>query len=136
MSSWPAKRLAACLGVRSTFNDTVFDLAAAAPEPFDTFVMLGNNLGLLGGAQQAPAFLLALAGIARPGAQIIGETLDPYRTINPDHLHYHEENRRPGRLGGQLRLRIRNLQLATPWFDYLFCTPEELSSILVLRPGR
>ena len=121
-------------GVRSTFTGTVFDLAAAAPEPFDTFVMLGNNLGLLGGAHQAPAFLQALAGMARPGARIIGETLDPYRTNNPDHLHYHEENRRLGRLGGQLRLRIRNLQLATPWFDYLFCTPEELGSILAPTP--
>ena len=117
-------------GVRATFTGSVFDLAATTPEPFDTFLMLGNNLGLLGGAKQAPRFLDALTSMARPAATIIGETLDPYRTHDPDHLRYHEENRRLGRLAGQLRLRIRHLQLTTPWWDYLLSTPEELESIV------
>ena len=30
----------------------------------------------------------------------------------------------------QLRLRVRHAQLATPWMEYLFCTPEELEPIL------
>ncbi len=85
--------------------------------------MLGNNLGLLGGAEQAPALLEALASMASPGARIIGETLDPYQTTKPEHLGYHEENRRMGRLSGQLRLRVRHLLVTTPWWDYLFCTP-------------
>ena len=110
---------------------TVFDLLASASEPrFDSVLMLGNNLGLLGTPDQAPRFLDALASMARPGARIVGETLNPYATSNPDHLRYHEENRRLGRLAGQLRLRIRHLQLATPWWDFLFCTPEELEPIL------
>ena len=117
-------------GVRSTFTGTVFELAGGAPEPFDSFVMLGNNLGLLGARDQAPRFLDALASMARPGARIVGETLNPYATSDPDHLRYHEENRRLGRLAGQLRLRVRHLQLVTPWWDYLFCTPEELEPIL------
>ncbi|MCA1847032.1 MAG: class I SAM-dependent methyltransferase [Actinobacteria bacterium] len=117
-------------GVHSTFTGDVFDLAATAPAPFDTFLMLGNNLGLVGGPDQAPRFLEALAGMARPGARVIGETLDPYGTSDPDHLRYHEENRRLGRLAGQLRLRVRHRRLATPWWDYLCCTPEELQSIL------
>ena len=117
-------------GVRATFTGSVFDFAATAPEPFDTFLMLGNNLGLLGGAEDARPFLDALARMARPGAAVIGETLDPYRTNNPDHLRYQEDNRTLGRLPGQLRLRIRHLQLATAWWDYLFCTPKELESIV------
>ena len=36
-------------------------MAGSAPEPFDSFVMLGNNLGLLGAPDQAPRFLDALA---------------------------------------------------------------------------
>lgn len=44
-------------GVRTTFTGSVFDLAATAPGPFDTFLMAGNNLGLLAGAEQAPRFL-------------------------------------------------------------------------------
>lgn len=117
-------------GVRSTFTGTVFELADGAPEPFDSFVMLGNNLGLLGSPDRAPQFLDALASMARPGARIFGETLNPYATSDPDHLRYHEENRRLGRLPGQLRLRVRHLQMVTPWWDYLFCTSEELEPIL------
>jgi SAM-dependent methyltransferase len=117
-------------GVVNTFNGTVFDLARTNPAPFDSFAMLGNNLGLLGGADQAPEFLAALASMARPGARIVGETLNPYSTTDPDHLRYHEANRRLGRLPGQLRLRVRDGQVVTPWWDYLFCTPEELDAVV------
>lgn len=117
-------------GVRATFTGRVFDLAVTAPEPFDTFLLLGNNLGLLGGPEQAPRFLDALASMAAPGAVAIGETLNPYRTKDPDHLRYHDDNRALGRLPGQLRLRVRHLQVATAWMEYLFCTPEELEPIL------
>ncbi len=75
-------------------------------------------------------FLDSLASMASAGARIVGETLDPYQTTNPEHLGYHEENRRLGRLGGQLRLRVRHLRLATPWWDYLFCTPQELETVI------
>ncbi|HEV2809241.1 MAG TPA: methyltransferase domain-containing protein, partial [Acidimicrobiales bacterium] len=57
-------------GVRQVFTGTVADLAATRPGPFDTFLMLGNNLGLLDGANQAPALLQALASMASPGARI------------------------------------------------------------------
>ena len=46
------------------------------------------------------------------------------------HTGYHERNRQRGRLGGQLRLRLRYRELATHWFDYLVCTPEELRELL------
>ena len=123
-------------GVRQVFTGTVADLAANRRGPFDTFVMLGNNLGLLGGAEQAPALLEALASMASPGARVIGETLDPYQTTKPEHLGYHEENRRMGRLSGQLRLRVRHLRLTTPWWDYLFCTPAELEAVTAPTPWR
>lgn len=64
------------------------------------------------------------------GQALFGETLNPYGTANPDHLRYQEENRRLGRLPGQLRLRIRYALLASPWLDYLFCAPDELETII------
>ena len=119
-------------GVPTTFTGSVFELAASRPAPFDTFLMLGNNLGLLGGPANAPLFLEALGAMAAPGARIVGETADPYTTTRPVHLDYHEQNRRSGRLPGQLSLRIRHERTATPWWDYLLCTPEELEE--VIRP--
>ncbi len=97
---------------------------------FDTVVMFGNNLGLLGGVEHGRRLLRRLGRIASPGARILGETLDPYTTDDELHLAYHERNRRRGRLGGQLRIRVRYRQLATPWFDYLFLSREELEELV------
>ena len=33
-------------------------------------------------------------------------------------------------MSGQLRLRVRYKQYATPWFDYLFVSKEEMRDIL------
>jgi len=117
-------------GLRDTVLATV-DEYARAPGRYDTFLMLGNNLGLIEGPERAPAFLTALAKLARPGARIIAHGTDPYGTTDPVHVAYHERNRALGRLGGQLRLRLRYRELATGWFDYLVCSVEELESLLL-----
>lgn len=121
-------------GVRTTFTGSVFELAASRPEPFDTFLMLGNNLGLLAGPTQAPSVLAALAAMSASGARIVGETVDPYTTTDRLHLEYHDQNRRSGRLPGQLRLRIRHKRTVTWWWDYLLCTPEELEEVIASTP--
>ncbi|MGH9286530.1 MAG: class I SAM-dependent methyltransferase, partial [Acidimicrobiales bacterium] len=117
-------------GVHQTFTGTVADLAQTGPEPFGTFLMLGNNIGLLGGAGTAGAMLATLGRMATTGARIVGESFDPYATDDPAHLAYQEDNRRRGRLGGQVRLRIRHRLTATPWRDYLLCTPGELAALV------
>jgi len=96
---------------------------------FDTIVMFGNNFGLMGSQRRAPWLLRRFRSIANEGARILGESVNPYKTDNPDHLAYHEENRRRGRMAGQLRIRIRHQAYATPWFDYLLVSPEEMASL-------
>ncbi len=117
-------------GVRDTFTGTVHDLADGRPGPFDTFLLLGNNLGLLGTPQTAPGFLAALTALSSPDARVVGIGTDPYTTQDPIHLRHHERNRSAGRPAGQLRLRVRYRMLATPWFDYLFLSPEELERLV------
>ncbi|MFI7609113.1 class I SAM-dependent methyltransferase [Micromonospora sp. NPDC049366] len=116
-------------GVRNLVHGTV-DSHVADGARYDTFLMLGNNLGLFEGRERAPALLAALAALARPGAQIIAHGTDPYGTRDPVHTVYHERNRRRGRLGGQLRLRLRYRELATDWFDYLVCSPDEFAELV------
>jgi SAM-dependent methyltransferase len=116
-------------GLRDTVLNTV-DAYAHSTARYDTFLLLGNNLGLIESRERAPVFLAALATLARPGARIIAQGTDPYGTTDPVHVAYHQRNRDRGRFGGQLRLRLRYRLLATDWFDYLNCSVEELESLL------
>ncbi|WP_310376747.1 class I SAM-dependent methyltransferase [Catenuloplanes atrovinosus] len=116
-------------GLRETVLATVDDHAREGRR-YDTFLLLGNNLGLLEGRDRAAGFLAALAAMAAPGAQVIAQGTDPYGTTDPVHVGYHELNRSRGRFGGQLRLRLRYRELATDWFDYLFCSVDELRGLV------
>ena len=117
------------LGVRTTFLGTVFDLAATEPKPFDTFLLMGHNIGLLGGPQHAPRLLGALRSMANPGARVIGSGREPLMTEDPLALAYHQMNRDRGRPPGQLTLRVRWGNLASEWFDYWFISTDELGEI-------
>jgi SAM-dependent methyltransferase len=96
---------------------------------FDTIVMFGNNFGLMGSPRRAPWLLRRFRSLTNDGARILAESVNPYTTDNPEHLAYHERNRRRGRMGGQLRIRIRHGSFATPWFDYLLVSPEEMAEL-------
>jgi cyclopropane fatty-acyl-phospholipid synthase-like methyltransferase len=97
---------------------------------FDTVVMFGNNFGLFGTPARAKRLLKRLHAMTSEDARILGETLDPYQTTNPDHLAYHKRNQQRGRLAGQLRIRARSRRLKTPWFDYLFVSRKEMREIV------
>jgi SAM-dependent methyltransferase len=96
---------------------------------FDTIVMFGNNFGLMGSRRRAPWLLRRFRSIANEGARILAESVNPYKTDNPEHLAYHERNRKRGRMAGQLRIRIRHHEYRTPWFDYLLASPEEMAEL-------
>ncbi len=97
---------------------------------FDTVVMFGNNFGLFGNFKRARWLLRRLRGMTTDTARILAETFDPYQTRDPDHLSYHRRNRRRGRMGGQIRLRVRYKGYATPWLDYLFVSKKEMHTIV------
>jgi SAM-dependent methyltransferase len=96
---------------------------------FDTVAMFGNNFGLFGTAARAPKLLRKLRKIVPPGGRIVATSLDPAATDDPSHLAYQAHNRTRGKLPGQLRLRVRYLDLATPWFDYLLVAPSEMAEL-------
>src|SRR2546422_961980 len=63
---------------------------------FDTVVLFGNNIGLLGGPRKAPRLLRKLQGVTRPDARMLCTSIFLYDTDDPSHLAYHERNRRRG----------------------------------------
>jgi hypothetical protein len=97
---------------------------------FDTILMMGGNFGLFGSFVGARRLLKKFAKITSSRGIIIADTLDIYKTDNPDHLSYHEFNRQRGRMGGQVRFRVRYKKYATPWFDYLMVSKDEMENIL------
>jgi SAM-dependent methyltransferase len=97
---------------------------------FDTVLMMGNNFGLFGSFEGARRLLKKLSRITSENGRIIAVSNDVYNTDNPAHLSYHELNRKRGRMAGQIRLKIRYKQYATPWFDYLMVSKEEMENIL------
>jgi SAM-dependent methyltransferase len=97
---------------------------------FDTIIMYGNNFGLFGNFRRARWLLRKFHKLTGPGARIIAETIDPHGTTKPWHLNYQKRNRRRGRMPGQVRIRVRHLTYATPWFDYLLVSRKEMRKIL------
>lgn len=97
---------------------------------FTTIVMYGNNWGLMGTPGRATWLLRRFRQFTTPDAVILAECCDPYNTDSPDHLAYHERNRARGRMPGQLRLRVRYRGACTPWFDYLFVSPDEMGEMV------
>ena len=100
------------------------------PDSFDTVIMMGNNFGLFGSFRLAQTLLKKLHAITSPNALIIAMTRDPYATKDPAHAAYHKLNRKRGRMGGQLRIRVRHKRCVGNWFDYLLVSKDELKKIL------
>jgi len=97
---------------------------------FDTIVLYGNNFGLLASKAKAKRLLRRFHRITNDDARIVAETRDVRRSDDPVHVRYRKRNIARGRLPGQIRIRVRYRDLATPWFDYLMVGPDELRGLL------
>ena len=104
-----------------------FEQVEAGLGRFDTLVMYGNNFGLFGSEAKARRLLRRLRPIV---GRIVASSRDPYETDDAAHLAYHERNRQRGRMSGQLRIRVRFRDYASPWFDYLIVSPDELHRLV------
>jgi SAM-dependent methyltransferase len=100
-------------------------------ELFDTILLLGNNLGLLEGERQARRLLRGFGRLATDEGRILAGSFDPYEGASELARRYHARNRERGKLGGVERLRVRYRQYATPWYDVLFASREELTQLAV-----
>jgi 2-polyprenyl-3-methyl-5-hydroxy-6-metoxy-1,4-benzoquinol methylase len=117
-------------GLKSAMVKPIAEIDEFEPNSFDTILMMGNNFGLFGDAENAKLFLKKLDRITSSDAQIIAGTRNPYKTDIPEHLEYHESNRQRGRMPGQIKMRVRYRKTVGEWFDYLFVSPEEMKEIV------
>ncbi len=97
---------------------------------FDTVLLLGNNCGLLANKRRARWLLRRFKAIMPPDGRIIASSNDVYQTDAKEHVAYQRHNRKRGRMSGQIRMRIRRRQFATPYFDYLMVSLKEMEQIV------
>lgn len=100
------------------------------PNAFDTIIMMGNNFGLFANFNKARRLLKRFHKMTSKNALIVADTNDPYKTDNPAHLDYHKRNREKGKMGGQVKIRIRHKQYRGRWFEYLLASKQEIKEIL------
>lgn len=96
---------------------------------FDTVAMYGNNFGLFGNPVRSRRLLRRLLRLTTQRARIVASSLDPYQTDDPVHLAYQARNRSRRRMSGQVRIRVRYRETASPWLDYLLVSREEMAAL-------
>jgi SAM-dependent methyltransferase len=97
---------------------------------FDTIMLLGQNFGMMGSPPRARRLLRRLASLTTARGRIVAETFDPHAPDDPADRRYVERNLARGRMAGQLRVRTRYRDLATPWTDWLQLSPDELAGLV------
>lgn len=117
-------------GLKNALVKPIVEVDEFELNSFDTILMLGNNFGLFGDAENAKTIFKKFSRITSSEAQIIAGTRNPYHTDSPEHLEYHEFNRRRGRMPGQIRMRVRYGKTVGAWFDYLLVSPAEMREIV------
>ena len=96
---------------------------------FDTALMMCGNFGLVGTAEDAVGVLRTLHGMMTPNAKIVLDSVDPHQDNDSADLAYQERNRARGRLPGQVTIRLRYRDSATPWFELLNLSARELEAL-------
>jgi hypothetical protein len=62
--------------------------------------------------------------------RILAGSYDPYDGASELARAYHARNRARGKTGGVERIRVRYRQYATPWYDVLFASREEVARLV------
>ena len=99
-------------------------------DSFDAAVLMGNGASLGGTIEGCKALFGCLAALVRLRGTLIAEGNDPLVTDNPQHLAYHEANRRAGRPPGQVRVRMEYGGEVGEWFDLMLFEPDRLAETL------
>jgi len=97
---------------------------------FDTVLMMCGNLGLAGSADATRSLLSRLHRMTSEHGRVVFDSVDPHVSLDEGDASYEARNLERGRLPGEVTIRIRYEERATPWFDLLCVSPPELDSLL------
>lgn len=96
---------------------------------FDTLLLLGGNLALLGAREQARRTLVRLRSVVVPGARLLGANRDVTKSTDPHVQDRVDHNNAAERFSGEHRSRIRYRKFATPYFTSARMSVAELTQL-------
>ncbi|MBM3240565.1 methyltransferase domain-containing protein [Candidatus Poribacteria bacterium] len=96
---------------------------------FDTIIMMGNNFGIAGTLPKTRRMLMNFRELLSANGIVISHSIDPTLTNNPEHLAYHERNRKCGLPIGQVKIKLEYKKATSSWFYLLLVTPEEMKKL-------
>jgi SAM-dependent methyltransferase len=97
---------------------------------FDTVLLLGGNMSLLGPAPHAKRNLARLHRVTSPGARLLGANRDWTKSRDGRTQEKAATNLAQGRLSGEHRSRIRYKIFATPFQTSSRMSPDELRDLV------
>jgi SAM-dependent methyltransferase len=94
--------------------------------PFDTILMLGHGIGMVGDLLGLDRFLAHAREITADRGQVLLHSVDVRQTDDPNHLAYHEANRQAGRYAGEIRVQFEYDGQRGPYCRWLHVDLETL----------
>lgn len=90
-------------GFRGGLHGNIFEYRGG---PFDTLIMLGHGIGIVGDLEGLRKFLVHARGLVVSGGQLLLDSLDVSRSREPGDLAYQETNRKAGRYIGEITMQF------------------------------
>jgi 2-polyprenyl-3-methyl-5-hydroxy-6-metoxy-1,4-benzoquinol methylase len=87
--------------------------------PYDTLLILGRSIGMVENLAGLEGFLKKARKLVKSGGQILLNSLDVSRTDNPQHLAYHQANRRAGRYIGEVKMQLEYKGVKAPFTGFI-----------------
>jgi SAM-dependent methyltransferase len=100
--------------------------------PFDTLLMLGHGIGIVGDLPGLQRFLSRARRLTREDGQVLADSLDVRRSADPQHVAYHEANRKAGRYEGETRIQFEYGGCVGPYCAWLHVDPVTLAQCAAL----
>jgi SAM-dependent methyltransferase len=94
---------------------------------FDTLLLLGHGIGMVGDLAGLDRFLLHARGLLAAGGQILLDSTDVTRTADARHLAYHAEIGRQGRYPGEVRVQFEYGGTPGPFCGWLHVSAATLA---------
>lgn len=94
---------------------------------YDTVLMMGHGVGLVGDLARLDRWLVYARALLRSDGELLLDSLDVRRTDDAVHLDYHRRNREAGRYEGETRIRFEFGGRAGPFRGWLHVDADTLA---------